>query len=95
MIEELKRKESGSVTDIIEMHVKEHGDTLITISELAKLTALSVEEIQEAAEELKQEGSVHCVKPLICGILMKVGEHCEKFFRCCGNMKLIIRTVME
>ena len=58
VIEELKRKESGSVTDIIEMHVKEHGDTLITISELAKLTALSVEEIQEAAEELKQEGSV-------------------------------------
>lgn len=58
VIEELKRKESGSVTDIIEMHVKEHGDTLITISELAKLTALSVEEIQEAAEELKQEGTV-------------------------------------
>lgn len=58
VIEELKRKESGSVTDIIAMHVKEHGDTLITISELAKLTALSVEEIQEAAEELKQEGSV-------------------------------------
>lgn len=58
VIEELKRKESGSVTDIIEMHIKEHGDTLITISELAKLTALSVEEIQEAAEELKQEGSV-------------------------------------
>lgn len=58
VIEELKRKESGSVTDIIEMHVKEHGDTLITISELAKLTALSVEEIQEAAEQLKQEGTV-------------------------------------
>lgn len=58
VIEELKRKESGSVTDIIEMHIKEHGDTLITISELAKLTALSVEEIQEAAEELKQEGTV-------------------------------------
>ena len=58
MIEELKRKESGSVTDIVEMHVKEHGDMLITVSELAKLTALSVEEIQEAAEELKQEGTI-------------------------------------
>ena len=58
VIEELKRKESGSVTDIVEMHVKEHGDTLITIAELAKLTALSAEEITEAVEELEQEGTV-------------------------------------
>lgn len=58
VIEELKRKESGSVTDIVEMHVKEHGDTLITISELAKLTALSVEEIQEASETLEEEGAI-------------------------------------
>ena len=58
VIEELKRKESGSITDIVEMHVKEHGDTLITISELAKLTALSAEEIQEAAAELEEEGTI-------------------------------------
>lgn len=58
VIEELKRKESGSLTDIVEMHVKEHGDSLITLSELAKLTALSLEEIKEASKELKEEGSI-------------------------------------
>ncbi len=58
VIEELKRKESGGLTDIVEMHVKEHGDTLITISELAKLTALSAEEIKDAVAELKEEGRI-------------------------------------
>ncbi len=58
VIEELKRKESGGLTDIVEMHVKEHGDTLIPISELAKLTALSAEEIKEAVAELKEEGRI-------------------------------------
>lgn len=57
-IEELKRKESGSITDIVEMHVKEHGDRLITLAELAKLTALSVEEIEEASKDLKEEGLI-------------------------------------
>lgn len=57
-IEELKRKESGSITDIVEMHVKEHGDSLITLAELAKLTALSVEEIEEASKDLKEEGLI-------------------------------------
>ena len=36
VIEELKRKESGSTADVIEMHVKAHADTLITIADLAK-----------------------------------------------------------
>lgn len=58
VIEELKRKESGGLTDIVEMHVKEHGDSLVTISELAKLTAFSVEEIEEAVAELKEEGRI-------------------------------------
>ncbi len=58
VIEELKRKESGSVTDIVEMHVKEHGDSLITLAELAKLTALSIEEIEEASKDLKEEGLI-------------------------------------
>ena len=53
VIEELKRKESGSVADVIELHIKEHGKTLITLAELAKLTALSEEEIREAAVELR------------------------------------------
>ena len=58
IIEELKRKESGGVTDVIEMHVKEHGNMLIAISELAKLTALSAEEVTEAVAELEGEGTV-------------------------------------
>ena len=55
VIEELKRKESGSSEDVIEMHVKEHGETMITITELAKLTALSMEEVVEDIESLKQQ----------------------------------------
>ena len=58
VIEDLKRKESGSSSDIIEMHVREHGDSLATQAELAKLTALSVEEVTEALQELKSSGEI-------------------------------------
>ena len=58
VIEELKRKESGSSADIIELHVKEHGDTMITLSELAKLTVLSPEEVTEDVKELEENGRV-------------------------------------
>ena len=58
VIEELERKESGSSADVIEMHVKGHADTLITVSELAKLTALSMEEVQKDVKELEQQGMV-------------------------------------
>lgn len=57
-IEELKRKESGSSADVIEMHAKSHGDTLITMAELAKLTALSAEEVEEDIKELEGQGLV-------------------------------------
>ena len=63
VIEELSRKESGSSADVIEMHVKSHADTLITVSELAKLTALSAEEVKNDVEELKEQGSV-CTFPM-------------------------------
>ena len=53
VIEELKRKESGSSADVIELHAKKHGDTLITVAELARLTALSLEEVQEDVENWK------------------------------------------
>ena len=59
MIEELKRKEEGSSADVIEMHVKSHADTLITVSELAKLTALSLEEVEQDVKELEGQGSVY------------------------------------
>lgn len=63
VIEELKRKESGSTADMIELHVKGHGDTLITVAELAKLTALSLEEVKEDVEQLESQGLV-CVFPM-------------------------------
>ena len=57
-IEELKRKESGSSEDVIEMHVKAHGESMITINELAKLTALSVEEVHADVSSLKEQGII-------------------------------------
>ncbi len=59
VIEELKRKESGSTADVIELHVKAHADTAVTLAELAKLTALSMEEVQVDVEELESQGLVH------------------------------------
>jgi selenocysteine-specific elongation factor len=59
VIEELKRKESGSSADVIEMHVKAHADTAITIADLAKLTAMSPEEVTADVEELENQGLVH------------------------------------
>ncbi len=58
VIDQLKRKESGSVADVIELHIREHGKTLITLAELAKMTALSEQEIREAADELKSQGQI-------------------------------------
>lgn len=58
VIEDLERKESGSSADVIEMHVKAHGDTMITQTELAKLTALSMEEVVEDVKALEAEGAV-------------------------------------
>ena len=67
VIEELTRKESGSTADVIEMHVKGHGDTLITLAELAKLTALSPDEVQEDIDMLKEQ------LPRLCEILLQSG----------------------
>lgn len=58
VIADLERKESGSSVDVVELHVKNHGDTMITLSELARLTALSAEEVSRDVEELKQEGKL-------------------------------------
>lgn len=58
VIEDLKRKESGSSADIIEMHIREHGDALATQAELAKLTALSSEEVTEDLQRLKSSGEI-------------------------------------
>lgn len=58
-IEELKRKESGSSADVIELHIKERQEDMITLSELAKLTALSIDEVEADAEELVQRQAIH------------------------------------
>lgn len=57
-IEELRRKESGSSEDVIELHVKSHGETMITVTELAKLTALSLEEVAADVQSLEEQGIV-------------------------------------
>lgn len=53
VIEELKQKESGSSADVIALHVKQHGETMVTTQELAKLTALSMEEVTRDIKELE------------------------------------------
>lgn len=58
VIEDLERKESGSTADVVEMHVRSHGETMITLAELAKLTALTGEEIARDVEELEKEGRI-------------------------------------
>lgn len=58
VLEDLRRKESGTSADVIEMHIREHGDGLVTQAELARLTALSLEETAEALEELESSGTI-------------------------------------
>ena len=57
-IEELKKKESGSLGDVMELQIKEHGDTMITLAELAKVMAHSVDEMKEYLEELEESGTI-------------------------------------
>ena len=57
-IEELKRKESGSSEDIIDMHIQNCKDSMMTIAELAKITALSPEEVTEDVESLEKQGII-------------------------------------
>lgn len=57
-IEELKRKESGSSEDIIDMHIHNCKDSMMTIAELAKMTALSVDEVTQDVESLEKQGMI-------------------------------------
>lgn len=58
VIEELKKKESGSLGDVMELQIKGYADTMITLAELAKVTAHSVEELKEYLGELEESGSI-------------------------------------
>ena len=55
---EPKKKESGSLGDVMELQIKEHGDTMITLAELAKVMAHSVDELKEYLEELEESGTI-------------------------------------
>lgn len=57
-IEELKRKESGSSEDIIEMHIKNSKDSMPTVAELAKITALSLDEVKKDVDALEEKGVI-------------------------------------
>ncbi len=60
ILEGLKQKESGTAEDVIELHVKDYRDSMVSVSELARLTALTREETEAAVNVLKQQGLV-CV----------------------------------
>ena len=57
-IEELERKESGSSGDIIDMHIHNSKDSMMTVAELAKITALSPEEVTEDVTSLEAQGMI-------------------------------------
>ena len=56
-LEEIKRKEEGSYSDIVELLVKKYPD-MITIKEIGKLTGLSLEEVNEYINELKENNLI-------------------------------------
>jgi selenocysteine-specific elongation factor len=58
LIEELKVKEKGSGTDVIEKLIRENSKKVPSISELAKITALSEDEIKNSVEILEEEEKV-------------------------------------
>ena len=58
LLEELKIKEKGSSTDVIEKIIRENSKNVPTISDIAKLTALSEEEIRSNVEILEEEEKI-------------------------------------
>lgn len=58
LIEELKIKEKGSSTDVIEKIIRENSKNVPTVSEIAKITALSEEEIKNCVEILEEEEKI-------------------------------------
>jgi selenocysteine-specific elongation factor len=58
LLEELKVKEKGSGTDVIEKIIRENSKKVPSISELAKLTALREDEIKNSVEILEEEEKI-------------------------------------
>jgi len=55
LIEELIVKEKGSSTDVIEKIIRENSKAVPSVAEIAKITALSEEEIKNSVELLEEE----------------------------------------
>ena len=62
LIEDLKVKEQGSHTDVIENIIKENSAIIPSINELAKITAMSIEEINQNVIELEKESKITIFK---------------------------------
>jgi selenocysteine-specific elongation factor len=62
LIEELKIKEKGSNTDVIEKIIKQNSSRFLSIGELAKLTALTVEELNNNIGILEQEEKISVIR---------------------------------
>ena len=62
LIEDLKIKEQGSHTDVIENIIKENSAIIPSINELAKITAMSIEEINNNVIELEKENKITVFK---------------------------------
>jgi selenocysteine-specific elongation factor len=58
LIEELKVKEKGSSTDVIEKIIRENSKNVPTVAEIAKITALSEEEIKNSVGILEDEEKI-------------------------------------
>jgi selenocysteine-specific elongation factor len=58
LIEELKVKEKGSSTDVIEKIIRENSKNVPTVTEIAKITALSEEEIKNSVGILEDEEKI-------------------------------------
>ncbi len=58
LIEELKIKEKGTNTDVIEKIIKENSKIIPSVSELAQITALSEDEIKKNMEILEEQDKI-------------------------------------
>ena len=58
VIDELKKKKSGSLADVCELNIRAENENLISLKDLAKNMAHSTEELKPYLDELTQRGSV-------------------------------------
>ncbi|WMJ75864.1 MULTISPECIES: selenocysteine-specific translation elongation factor [unclassified Sedimentibacter] len=58
LLEELKIKEKGSNADVIEKIIRENSKDIPTLTEVAKITALSEEEVTKNVEALEEEEKI-------------------------------------